>query len=47
MDNNSFSNTLKKNLTKIGIKKGDTVYLGINLGKSLHFLKMKYSKTLL
>ncbi len=39
MDNNSFSNTLKKNLTKIGIKKGDTVYLGINLGKSFTFFK--------
>ena len=39
MNNNSFSHTLKKNLTKIGIKKGDTVYLGINLGKSFTFFK--------
>tara|TARA_B100001057_G_C22822918_1_gene940156 strand:+ start:637 stop:1476 length:840 start_codon:yes stop_codon:yes gene_type:complete len=28
-----FKENLKKNLTNIGIKKGDTVYLGINLGK--------------
>jgi aminoglycoside 3-N-acetyltransferase len=29
---NSFSKTLEKNLIKIGIKKKDTVYLGVNLG---------------
>lgn len=32
-------NNLKKNLKKIGIKKKDTVYLGVNLGEAFKFYK--------
>ena len=34
-----FSKNLEKNLKKIGIKKKDTVYLGINLGQAFKFYK--------
>jgi len=42
MNNNIFdkiSIDLKNNLKKIGIKKNDIVYLGINLGKTFNFYK--------
>ena len=39
MNDTSFFKNLKKNLTKIGIKKKDTVYLGINLGRTFKFYK--------
>jgi aminoglycoside 3-N-acetyltransferase len=46
---NNFSLNLIKSLKKIGIKKGDTIYLGINLGKTYHnFYKNIFAnKTLL
>jgi aminoglycoside 3-N-acetyltransferase len=38
-DTSIFSKNLKKNLIKIGIKKNDNIYLGINLGQSFKFYK--------
>jgi aminoglycoside 3-N-acetyltransferase len=41
----NFSLNLIKSLKKIGIKKGDTIYLGINLGKTYHnFYKNLFTK---
>jgi aminoglycoside 3-N-acetyltransferase len=49
INTNNFSLNLIKSLKKIGIKKGDTIYLGINLGKTYHnFYKNIFTnKTLL
>jgi|694.fasta_scaffold75486_2 aminoglycoside 3-N-acetyltransferase len=42
---NNFSLNLINSLKKIGIKKGDTIYLGINLGKTYHnFYKNMFTK---
>lgn len=38
-DTSLFIKNLKKNLIKIGIKKKDTVYLGINLGQAFKFYR--------
>ena len=44
MNKSFILNNLKKNLKKIGIKKKDTVYLGINLGEAFKFYKDKIFK---
>ena len=38
-DTSFFLKNLEKNLIKIGIKRKDTVYLGINLGQAFKFYK--------